>query len=42
MADLIACINSDFQTEAKKQEAEAELNHRTYSEQQGIEDVMSQ
>ena len=40
--DLIAAINSDFQTDANKAAYTAELLHREYGEREGIEDVLSQ
>ena len=40
--DLIAAINSDFQTDANKAEFIVELLHRITQEQEGVEDVMSQ
>ena len=40
--ELVAAINSDFQTDANKAAYTAELLHRIYEEQVGIEDVMSQ
>ena len=42
MADLEAAINSDFQTDAIKAECIAELLHRIHSEQEGLEDALSQ
>ena len=40
--DLVAGIQSEYQTEENKAAYTAELLHRIYSEQEGIEDVMSQ
>ena len=40
--ELVRAINSKFQTEENKVAFTAELLHREYEEQQGIEDVLSQ
>ena len=40
--DLIAAINSDFQTDANKAEYTMELLHRMLKEQEGLEEVLSQ
>ncbi len=40
LRDLIACINSDFQTQANKDEAEFELLHRKYDEELDLASVM--
>ena len=40
--DLIAAINSDFQTDANKAEYTAELLHRTYKEQEILKDTLIQ
>ena len=40
--ELVRAINSEFQTEENKVAFTAELLHRIHSEQEGLEDVMSQ
>jgi hypothetical protein len=40
--DLVAGIQSPYQTEFNKAAYTAELLHRKHSEQEGLEDVMSQ
>ena len=40
--DLIAAINSDFQTDHNKAEYTAELLHRLTQEQEGVEEILSQ
>jgi len=40
--DLIAAINSDFQTDSNKAECIAELLHRMTLEQEGVAEILSQ
>jgi hypothetical protein len=40
LQDLIACINSDFQTQANKDEANAELLHRKHDEELDLASIL--